>query len=219
MWTQSRGGYWVRLALLLPDYCNHSLGRKNSHTTHPRCLQGPNTVLFGVFFAVDSPSHSNYRSPCQLNAVSFPVMITLIRQDCPIWRPGWIWKVPNRTGFEGVNRKNNLLGQWLNFKFFGITYSVGKTKFKLLFQGPLAKWDKDVSSQVSQYFSISCFSFIDLHYVGLQQMFWLANATGIFEFVVKGRWSWESIAGSQGIPCTSQNSIFIQSLTLLTSLF
>ena len=27
-------------------------------------------------------------------------------------------------------------------------------------------------------------------------MFWLANATGIFEFVVKGRWSWESIAGS-----------------------
>ena len=28
----------------------------------------------------------------------------------------------------------NLLGQWLNFKLFGITYLVGKIKFKLLFQ-------------------------------------------------------------------------------------
>ena len=33
----------------------------------------------------------------------------------------------------------NLLGQWLNFKLFGITYLVGKIKFKLLFQGPLAE--------------------------------------------------------------------------------
>ena len=32
-----------------------------------------------------------------------------------------------------------LLGQWLNFKLLGITYLVGKIKFKLLFQGPLAK--------------------------------------------------------------------------------
>ncbi len=24
---------------------------------------------------------------------------------------------------------NNLIGQWLNFKLFGITYLVGKTKF------------------------------------------------------------------------------------------
>ena len=29
-----------------------------------------------------------------------------------------------------------LLGQWLNFKLFGITYLVGKIKFKLFFQGP-----------------------------------------------------------------------------------
>jgi len=29
--------------------------------------------------------------------------------------------------------------KWLNFKLFGITYLVGKIKFKLLFQGPLAK--------------------------------------------------------------------------------
>ena len=32
-----------------------------------------------------------------------------------------------------------LLGQWLNFKLLGITYLVGKIKFKLYFQGPLAK--------------------------------------------------------------------------------
>ena len=32
-----------------------------------------------------------------------------------------------------------LLGQWPNFKLFGITYLVGKIKFKLFFQGPLAK--------------------------------------------------------------------------------
>ena len=33
-----------------------------------------------------------------------------------------------------------LLGQWLNFKLFGITYYlVGKIQFKLLFEGPLAK--------------------------------------------------------------------------------
>ena len=32
-----------------------------------------------------------------------------------------------------------LLGQWLNFKLFGITYLVGKIKFTLFFQGPLAE--------------------------------------------------------------------------------
>ncbi len=30
-----------------------------------------------------------------------------------------------------------LLSQWLNLKLFGITYLVGKIKFKLFFQGPL----------------------------------------------------------------------------------
>ena len=34
---------------------------------------------------------------------------------------------------------NVLLGQWLNFKLFGITYLVGKIKFTLFFQGPLAE--------------------------------------------------------------------------------
>ena len=31
------------------------------------------------------------------------------------------------------------LSQWLNFQLFGITYLVGKIKFKLFFQGPLAE--------------------------------------------------------------------------------
>ncbi len=30
-----------------------------------------------------------------------------------------------------------LLGQWLNFKLFGITYLVGKIKFKLFFGGSI----------------------------------------------------------------------------------
>ena len=34
-----------------------------------------------------------------------------------------------------------LLSQWPNFKLFGVTYLVGKIKYKLLFQGPLAKLD------------------------------------------------------------------------------
>ena len=32
------------------------------------------------------------------------------------------------------------LSQWLNFKLSGITCFVGKIKFKLLSQGPLAEW-------------------------------------------------------------------------------
>ena len=39
-------------------------------------------------------------------------------------------------------KSNDLLGQWPNFKLFGITCLVGKIKFELLFQGPLAKWGK-----------------------------------------------------------------------------
>ena len=35
-----------------------------------------------------------------------------------------------------------LLGQWLNFKLFGITYLVGKIKCKLFFPGPLGvSWE------------------------------------------------------------------------------
>ena len=51
---------------------------------------------------------------------------------------------PKKVGIYGfrINTMGtrNLLGQWLNFKLFGITYLVGKIKFQLLFQGPLAEW-------------------------------------------------------------------------------
>ena len=37
-----------------------------------------------------------------------------------------------------VSKKSNiLLGQWLNFKLFGITYLVGKIKFKVFFSGSI----------------------------------------------------------------------------------
>ena len=35
--------------------------------------------------------------------------------------------------YSPEKNKGNLLGQWLNFKLFGITYLVGKIKFKLFF--------------------------------------------------------------------------------------
>ena len=48
----------------------------------------------------------------------------------------------NKTSQETIMvPSNNLLSQWLNFQLFGITYLVGKIKFKLFFQGPLAEWD------------------------------------------------------------------------------
>ena len=46
---------------------------------------------------------------------------------------------PTRIGQVFEIAVGHLLGQWLNFKLFGITYLVGKIKFKLFSQGPLAK--------------------------------------------------------------------------------
>ena len=44
-----------------------------------------------------------------------------------------------KTEFPGLKgiRFLFLLGQWLNFKLFGITYLVGKIKFKLFFSGSI----------------------------------------------------------------------------------
>ena len=50
-------------------------------------------------------------------------------------------KGPYKTNLSGVLAIYFfLLGQWLNFKLFGITYLVGKIKFKLFFKVSLAKW-------------------------------------------------------------------------------
>ena len=48
------------------------------------------------------------------------------------------WLLPKLLGFHVTMEMAKkpwhfLLGQWLNFKLFGITYLVGKIKFKLLF--------------------------------------------------------------------------------------
>ena len=43
------------------------------------------------------------------------------------------WRLVNGS----KSRLSTLLGQWLNFKLFGITYLVGKIKIKLLFQGSI----------------------------------------------------------------------------------
>ena len=52
-----------------------------------------------------------------------------------------------------------LLGQWLNFKLFGITYLVGTIKFKFFFQGPLAEWvgfHRFSTNLVSQFLAHQC---------------------------------------------------------------
>ncbi len=59
---------------------------------------------------------------------------------------GASWKIMN---WSYLLPSLNLLGQWLNFKLFGITYLVGKVKFKLFFQGPLAEWVKLTASNSS----------------------------------------------------------------------
>ena len=46
---------------------------------------------------------------------------------------------PKMFGSEAQPQPGQELGQWLNFKLFGITYLVGKIKFKVFFQGPLAE--------------------------------------------------------------------------------
>ncbi len=77
--------------------------------------------------------------------------LTKIPRELPPWRLRLSWLMERtwwsrRGGFLGesarfvVGRVVILLGQWLNFKLFGITYLVGKIKFNFFFQGPLAEW-------------------------------------------------------------------------------
>ena len=62
-----------------------------------------------------------------------------ILSECPMHRRtpsmlGLQWRFSTSLGGHKVT--SYLPGQWLNFKLFGITYLVGKIKFKLFFQGP-----------------------------------------------------------------------------------
>ena len=49
---------------------------------------------------------------------------------------GWPFCTENPFNFKQLP-PFYLLGQWLNFKLFGITYLVGKIKFKLFFSGSI----------------------------------------------------------------------------------
>ena len=64
---------------------------------------------------------------------------------CCIQLAFWIHKLRGRVTSHGLQSFSswvsfsNPLSQWLNFKLSGITCLVGKIKFKLLSEGPLAE--------------------------------------------------------------------------------
>ena len=54
-----------------------------------------------------------------------------------------ITKVPAEEYPKQMIGRKSLLSQWLTFWTFGDSILVGKIKFKLFFQGPLAKWESE----------------------------------------------------------------------------
>ena len=52
---------------------------------------------------------------------------------CPMWSHQAMNKGPKLL----IERHHYSLSQWLNFKLLGITYLVGKIKFKLFFPGSI----------------------------------------------------------------------------------
>ena len=65
---------------------------------------------------------------------------TLGKMD-PIWLPhifqrGWNHQLAIYRAYNSIYNIFSL-SQWLNFKLFGITYLVGKIKFKLFFSGSI----------------------------------------------------------------------------------
>ena len=85
------------------------------------CLKEPS-------FLRSSRGGSNQRTPIRCAGIRSP-------QKSPT---NWYPKMTQNLRKPG--HRFFLLGQWLNFKLLGIPYLVGKIKFKLFFQGPLAKW-------------------------------------------------------------------------------
>ena len=64
------------------------------------------------------------------------------------WRPSWdpilqVTTIQLQFLVPDLNYPyQGLLGQWLNFKLFGITYLVLKiSRSNFFFQGPLAEWE------------------------------------------------------------------------------
>ena len=66
------------------------------------------------------------------------LFLGVIKNPCDLWVGGLSESWP-LGGFLQLDNlppwKLTLLGQWLNFKLFGITYLVGKIKFKHFFSG------------------------------------------------------------------------------------
>ena len=62
-------------------------------------------------------------------------------------------------GWKGANLKTFSSSSYLanGFQLFGITYLVGKIKFKLLFQDPLAKWELYTPIQFNSPWNVTFF--------------------------------------------------------------
>ena len=60
---------------------------------------------------------------------------SIFAKHVPVFFGGGFWQVA--IEYPPFDFSIILLGQWLNFELFVITYLVGKIKFKLLFQGSI----------------------------------------------------------------------------------
>ena len=69
-------------------------------------------------------------------SVGVTVNITLTNRGQSSWPGDW----ENGVCGQSKSPQVSSLSQWLNFQLSGITCLVGKLKFKLLSQGPLAEW-------------------------------------------------------------------------------
>ncbi len=94
---------------------------------HEACLDCSNCQLMVLVGGLDSERIPDSKPPIYHNIRPSAIVVC---QDLYIYR-SWCGEscyLVFRHGFSvGFNRvDDNLLGQWLNFKLFGITYLVGK---------------------------------------------------------------------------------------------
>ena len=75
-------------------------------------------IKMGLAHEKTPPDAPQKKTACDSMERSGPSNITMLKQ---------YWMIQH----------NNSLSQWLNFKLFGITYLVGKIKFKLFFSGSI----------------------------------------------------------------------------------
>ncbi len=97
--------------------------------------------FLAVFPVVIIPMACFFRHKPHEGLWTFP-RVALPSSTTPHLGPnGWRFLPKNTGGCFGFPIKIFLLGQWLNFKLFGISYLGGKiSRSNFVFQGPLAKW-------------------------------------------------------------------------------